>query len=70
MLWRLVPAYQQLSDLLDCWCCRTYLKLPGDHVALIRLDLQRLTSAIGEWLETVKVREQQQGSRGQAVSLQ
>jgi len=35
---------------------RTYFKLPGDHVALIRLDMQQLTTAIGTWLETVKVR--------------
>lgn len=44
-------------------CClsrpvRQYFKLPGDHVALIQCDMaERMSSAIGQWLETVKVNE-------------
>ncbi|WIA10273.1 hypothetical protein OEZ85_010471 [Tetradesmus obliquus] len=35
---------------------KQYFKLPGEHVSLIQCDLAaRMASAIGQWLETVKV---------------
>jgi hypothetical protein len=37
---------------------RQYFKLPGEHVSLIQCDMaERMSSAIGQWLETVKVRQ-------------
>jgi hypothetical protein len=35
---------------------RQYFKLPGEFVSLIQCDVaERISSAIGQWLETVKV---------------
>jgi hypothetical protein len=48
---------------------RQYFKLPGEFVSLIQCDVaQRISSAIGQWLETVKVR-QQAGGRVAGVAV-
>eukprot|EP00878_Enallax_costatus_P045707 GHUV01055164.1.p1 GENE.GHUV01055164.1~~GHUV01055164.1.p1 ORF type:complete len:246 (+),score=98.16 GHUV01055164.1:35-739(+) len=33
---------------------KSYFKLPGEHVSLIQCDMENISSAIGQWLETVK----------------
>jgi hypothetical protein len=50
------PPFAAAAAAAAAAAVRQYFKLPGEFVSLIQCDIaQRISSAVGQWLETVKV---------------